>query len=155
MPTHKLTNEIIAAAIQGFEGQKKQLDDQIAELRAMLSGSSVEAATTQEEATPGKRGGRRNSQQPRGTNGGSRSAMALSKNVQPEASRLNPPKQTKDECCWPESHRRRVRKRFALKRAADLAASKPPKKATGKKAATKASKKVAQVSSGWSLIHNR
>jgi hypothetical protein len=39
MPT-RLTNEIIAAAIDGFEGHKKRIDQQVAELRAMLSGKS-------------------------------------------------------------------------------------------------------------------
>jgi hypothetical protein len=37
MPT-KLTNEIITAAIAGYEAQKTAIDHQIAELRAMLSG---------------------------------------------------------------------------------------------------------------------
>ena len=37
MPTHKLTTEIITAAILGFEAQKHKLDTQIAELRALLS----------------------------------------------------------------------------------------------------------------------
>jgi len=37
MPT-KLSNEIITAAIEGFESQKAQIDAQIAELRQMLSG---------------------------------------------------------------------------------------------------------------------
>jgi len=41
----KLTNTIIEAAISGFETQKRALDAQIAELRAMLSGSPAEAAT--------------------------------------------------------------------------------------------------------------
>jgi hypothetical protein len=54
MPTQKLTNEIISAAIQGFEGQKKQIDVQIAELRAMLSGGTAETAATP-EPTPLKR----------------------------------------------------------------------------------------------------
>src|SRR5579863_9159644 len=40
----KLTNAIIEAAIYGFEAQKRALDAQIAELRAMLSGASTEAA---------------------------------------------------------------------------------------------------------------
>src|ERR1035437_5430853 len=40
MPTHKLTPEIITAAIVGFEAQKTRIDDQIAELRAMLSGGA-------------------------------------------------------------------------------------------------------------------
>jgi hypothetical protein len=35
----KLTNTIIEAAIAGFEGQKKSIDAQIAELRGMLTGA--------------------------------------------------------------------------------------------------------------------
>jgi hypothetical protein len=53
MPT-KLTPEIISAAILGFEQKKRQIDEQIAELRAMLSGGSTPTADTP-EATPGKR----------------------------------------------------------------------------------------------------
>src|ERR1035441_2577108 len=55
MPGPKLTNEIITAAIAGFEGQKTQIDDQIAELRAMLSGVPAETAATSEEGGPRKR----------------------------------------------------------------------------------------------------
>ena len=44
MPTQKLTNEIIAAAIEGFEAQKGRIDEQIGELRAMLSGGRSETA---------------------------------------------------------------------------------------------------------------
>src|SRR5215472_16663575 len=44
----KLTNEIITAAIDGFESQKRRIDDQIAELRAMLPGSSAETTATPE-----------------------------------------------------------------------------------------------------------
>ena len=40
MPTPKLTNEIITAAIEGFESQRRRIDDQIAELRAMLDGGT-------------------------------------------------------------------------------------------------------------------
>jgi hypothetical protein len=46
----KLTNEIIDAAIEGFEAQKRRIDDQISELRAMRPGSpaqSVSATTKQ------------------------------------------------------------------------------------------------------------
>jgi hypothetical protein len=35
----KLTNTIIEAAIRGFEAQKKDIDGQIAELRAMMTGA--------------------------------------------------------------------------------------------------------------------
>src|ERR1017187_7613455 len=53
MPTPKLTAEIIAAAIQGFEFQKTSIDGKIAQLRAMLPGGPAEAATP--EAAPRKR----------------------------------------------------------------------------------------------------
>ena len=54
MPTRRLTTEIITAAIEGFESQKRRIDDQIAALRAMLSGGSNEPAATSEVPT-GKR----------------------------------------------------------------------------------------------------
>jgi len=38
----KLTQEIIDAAIEGFENQKRRIDAQIAELRAMLPGAKTE-----------------------------------------------------------------------------------------------------------------
>ena len=50
MPT-KLTNEIIAAAIEGFESQKRRIDTQIGELRVMLSGGRTEGAATPEAPT--------------------------------------------------------------------------------------------------------
>jgi len=46
MPTPKLTNEIIAAAVDGYEAQKIRIDGKIAELRAMLAGGSPEGAAT-------------------------------------------------------------------------------------------------------------
>ena len=48
----KLTNTIIEAAIYGFEAQKRALDVQIAELRAMLSGAPTEAATITSAGRP-------------------------------------------------------------------------------------------------------
>jgi hypothetical protein len=54
MPTQKLTLEIITAAIEGFEHQKTRIDQQIAELRALLSvvpGMSI----AKPEAPTGKR----------------------------------------------------------------------------------------------------
>ena len=44
MPTPKLTKEILAAAISGFEAQKRRIDAQIAGIRAMLSGNVTEPA---------------------------------------------------------------------------------------------------------------
>jgi hypothetical protein len=49
MPT-KLSNEVILAAIEGFQSQKKQIDTQIAELRQLLNGNRT--ASVAEPATP-------------------------------------------------------------------------------------------------------
>ena len=46
MPPLKLNAEIIAAAIEGFESQKRRMDAQIGELRAMLSGGRTEGPAT-------------------------------------------------------------------------------------------------------------
>jgi len=51
MPT-KLDHEVLAAAIEGFEAQKKHIDSQIAEIRQILSGGSPEPAATPE---PGRK----------------------------------------------------------------------------------------------------
>ncbi|MGA3240984.1 MAG: hypothetical protein ABSG03_32345 [Bryobacteraceae bacterium] len=53
MPT-KLDNDILAAAIEGFEAQKTRIDAQIAEIRQQLSGASAESAATP-EAGPKRR----------------------------------------------------------------------------------------------------
>jgi hypothetical protein len=50
MPTPKLTNEIIEAAILGFEEQKRRIDVQVAELRAVRSGASFEGAAPPDPA---------------------------------------------------------------------------------------------------------
>jgi len=54
MATHKLTPEIITAAVEGFEQQKLRIDAQIAELRAMLTGTPTDPAATP-ESLKGKR----------------------------------------------------------------------------------------------------
>ena len=48
MPLHKLTPQIINAAILGFEQQKLDIDAQITELRAMLPDGRTETAATPE-----------------------------------------------------------------------------------------------------------
>ena len=42
----KLTAEIIVAAIEGFESQKRRIDSRIDELRQLLNGGRTEAAAT-------------------------------------------------------------------------------------------------------------
>src|ERR1039458_6898459 len=44
MPIGRLTPDLIAAAIEGYEAQKTRIDGTIAELRAMLPGGRAEAA---------------------------------------------------------------------------------------------------------------
>src|SRR5208283_2895642 len=51
----KLTNDIIAAAIEGFQAQKKNIDAQIAELRRALSGDPGKPAATAEAPTRKRR----------------------------------------------------------------------------------------------------
>jgi len=48
MPTPRLTPELIAAAVEGYESQKARIDQKIAELRAILSGGPAESAATPE-----------------------------------------------------------------------------------------------------------
>src|ERR1035437_5985732 len=55
MPTPKLTNDIITAAIEGFESQKRRIDAQIAELRAMLDGGTKPTPAATPEVSRGKR----------------------------------------------------------------------------------------------------
>ena len=54
MPTPKLTNEVVVAAILGFEEQKRRIDAQIADLRQMLT----EGPTTPMAASEAPRRGR-------------------------------------------------------------------------------------------------
>ena len=55
MPAPKLTNEIIIAAIAGFESQKTRIDAQIAELRAMLPVGRVESVGMQKAPSGSRR----------------------------------------------------------------------------------------------------
>jgi hypothetical protein len=51
----KLTPEIITAAILGFEEQKRNIDTQLSELRAVLPGHTPEAAAPPEPPTRKRR----------------------------------------------------------------------------------------------------
>src|SRR5262249_34818333 len=50
------TNEIIEAAITGFEAQKQHIEAQLAELRALLSSVSADSAPTQQPTDRKQRG---------------------------------------------------------------------------------------------------
>jgi hypothetical protein len=52
----RLTNEMIEAAIHGFEAQKRHIDSQIAELRGMLSPGAKQPTPDSQPVGPKKRG---------------------------------------------------------------------------------------------------
>ena len=52
---HKLTAEIIHAAIEGFESQKRRIDAQIDELRQLLKGDRTTPTVAAESAQPRRR----------------------------------------------------------------------------------------------------
>jgi hypothetical protein len=45
-----MNNDILVAAIEGFQAQKKRIDAQIAELRELMTGGSVETDATSKPA---------------------------------------------------------------------------------------------------------
>src|SRR5437899_2162251 len=53
MPSQKLTAEIIHAAIEGFESQKRRIDSQIAELLQLLNGGRADNGA--EYGTPARK----------------------------------------------------------------------------------------------------
>jgi hypothetical protein len=52
MPTQKLSEEILAAALEGYEARKARIDAKIAEVRAMLGGRSTGTGGSSEGASP-------------------------------------------------------------------------------------------------------
>ena len=51
----KFTNEVITAAIEGYEFQKTRIDQQIAELKSLLTGGRAKTATPAESTPPKRR----------------------------------------------------------------------------------------------------
>lgn len=138
----KLTNEIIAAAILGFEGQKQHIDTQIAELRALLSGGPAETAATP-EAPKGKR--RKMSAAARKRIGDAqRKRWAASKKAaEPPAPAAAPKPKRKLSKAGRANIVAATKKRWAAVKAAkaqqEKAATKKPAKKTATKKAAKAS----------------
>jgi hypothetical protein len=137
MPTQKLTPAIITAAIDGFESQKRGIDEQIAELRTMLPGNAIETAATPESA-PKKR---------RKMSAAVRRKMALAQKTRWAKIRgeVEPPAPAQAEAAKPkrkispEGMKRIIaatKKRWAAKRAES---AKPQKKAATKRAPVKRS----------------
>jgi hypothetical protein len=136
MPTHKLTPEIIHAAIVGFEQQKLRIDAQIAELHAMLPGGGSAPADVP-EVPKGKRRKMSAAARKRMSEG-QRKRWSASKGVPESPSTPVTPEPAKPKRHISEEGMKRIiaatKKRWAAKRAA---AKKAPTKAAAKKAAAK------------------
>ena len=145
MPTRKLTAEIIHAAIEGFESQKRRIDSQIDELRQLLSTDRTEAAPASGAPAPKRKvsaAGRRRmaaAQQ-------ARWAKVRGQSELPSAPSLKPAKQKRK---LSEAGRKAIseatKKRWALKKAgAQKAQAAVTKKAVVKKTGAKKPRKKAQ-----------
>jgi hypothetical protein len=132
MATQKLTNDVIIAAIDGFEAQKAKIDLQIAEIRSMLSGSPQSTATS--GATTSKRT----------VSAAARRRMALAQKARWAKTRGNSGTTTAKPAAEPKSKRRiseagmrniieATKRRWALQRALAKKASSAKKKPTAMK----------------------
>jgi len=146
MPTHKLTPEMISAAIVGFEQQKLRLDSQIAELRGMLSVGSTEPAATPEAST----------RKHRKFSAAARRRMKEAQQLrwakirgesEPPASTISEPPRAKRKlsAAGKAAIVAALKKRWAAKRMAATKAAPMAKKSAVKKAPVKAGKKSAPI----------
>jgi hypothetical protein len=55
MPQPKLTNEILIAALEGYEAQKTRIDAQIAEIRSMLGGGRTDTTPKRKVSASARR----------------------------------------------------------------------------------------------------
>ena len=107
MPSPKLTAEIIHAAIEGFESQKRRIDSQIEELRQLLNGGSAE--TGAESGTPARK---------RKISAAGRRRMAAAQKARwakirgeadgqtSSAASGRAESETKTQCCWQQGDQR-------------------------------------------------
>ena len=124
MPT-KLTPDIIAAAIDGYESRKTRIDAKIAELRAMRDGGSAQSATTSE---PVKRKRRKMSAASRARIAeAQRNRWAASRQAaEPAAAQQAPQRKRRLSAAGRKAIIAATKKRWALKRA-EAAKAQPAK----------------------------
>jgi hypothetical protein len=157
MPTPKLNAEIIAAAIEGFESQKRRIDTQIGELRAMLSGSGAEG-TAAPEAPTRKRKVSAAARRRMAEGQKRRWAAIKAESKAPESA--DRPETAKPKRKISAAGRLAIseatKRRWALKRAEAGAAKKGPAqkaaKKTAKKASVKPTKKTAAKTAGQATM---
>jgi hypothetical protein len=143
MATHKLTAEIINAAIEGFEQQKLRIDAQITELRAVLTGTPTEAAATP-EAPKGKRRKMSAAARERMSDA-QRKRWAESKKESAPSSPVAPKTKRRLSKAGKAAIVAALKKRWAAKKAAGVkTAPVVAKKTVAKKAPVKAARKAAK-----------
>ena len=153
MPKSQLTPEILTAALEGFEAQKKRLQDKVAELKAMLSGESKKPAAS---PLPAKRTRTMSAAARKLISAAQKQRWANLKKTseipsQPLAS-AQPKKQRKFSAAGKLAIREAAKRRWAKVKAAQQAAEpaaatkSAPKKTAAKKAAVKATPKKAKKS---------
>jgi hypothetical protein len=124
MPT-KLNNDILAAAIEGFEAQKKRIDAQIAELRQLTTGGNSEPTATPE---PGRKRWKMSAAGRKRIAEAQRKRWAVAKKDSGTASKTAKPVAKKAKRKMSAEGRKRIseatKKRWALVRAAAARAAK-------------------------------
>ncbi|MGO9261168.1 MAG: hypothetical protein ACLQU1_33395 [Bryobacteraceae bacterium] len=151
MPTQKLTNDIVTAAILGFEEQKRHIDTRIAELRTVLSGGGTETGAAPE--TPRRKRRKINAAGRARIAEAQRKRWAESRKPAESAAKQESPKPKRRlSAAGRKAISEATKRRWALKRAEATKApppaakkTTPAKKAAAKKAAPvkKAAKKTA------------
>ncbi len=137
----KLTAEIINAAIEGFESQKRRIDSQIAELRQLLTGGRPESAASGAPV-------RRRKMSAAGRRRIAAAQKARWAKIKGEAEPASSPAPAKQRRKLSAAGRKAIseatKRRWALKRAeaqkseSTVAAKTAPKKTTGRKPRKKA-----------------
>ncbi len=148
MPTQKLTNDIVTAAILGFEEQKRHIDTRIAELRTVLSGGGTETGAAPE--TPRRKRRKINAAGRARIAEAQRKRWAESRKPAESAAKHESPKPKRRlSAAGRKAISDATKRRWALKRAeAKAPAAKkaaPAKKAATKKAARKTAPAPAQA----------
>ena len=143
MPTQKLTAEIIHAAIEGFESQKRRIDSQIDELRQLLNGGSAEAGA--ESGSPVRK--RKISAAGRGRMAAAQKArwakIRAEADGQPSsASAVTPKAKSKLSAAGRKAISQATKKRWALKRAEAAKTATSTKNTRAKTSSRKLKKKA-------------
>jgi hypothetical protein len=152
MPPHKLSPEVLTAAIEGFQQQKIRIDAQIQELRTMLPGGRTEPVAAP-EVPKGKR--RKMSAAARKRIGDAQRKRWAESKGNPEApsKTVTTKPKRKMSAAGRKAISEATKKRWAAFHAANKsAAKKAPTKVAKKTAMKKSRKKVAKAPAGTETV---